>query len=247
MKEIMENYIATGFNEIYWKRWGVSWIASLREFAEYKGDILVVNFGLSISTRKKLAELGVTILPGGYEANFRVGILNAISEFAEKHSGIFAVWDADVYFQDNIDEIFDLAKDQLVITDNVGFYAGTSKDLASFKEIQNLISFIQQENHFAHEYLPYFPQARKIGNTWNFTEVTKLQDDGKFTFNNEIQKVIHPAGPIKDFLPGRKIAFWERHKDVFKKYSDGNYYTSNRRLVSKNDCTSENIDIQSIE
>jgi len=204
----MDHYVVTGFDESYWNHWGESWIISLNELAKFDGNILVVDFGLTNSTKNKLVEMGAYIL-AGKPGNMRAETLRVIGDFSTRYPGIYAIWDADVYFQKPIDEIFELAKDQLVITDNIGFLAGHQRDLVWLCEAQEMVSFIYGDV-FIFDYLKSFPQKYlKINNTWNFTDVAKIIDD---------QKVIHPQGKIKLFLTAKNILFWERYQELYRKH-----------------------------
>lgn len=223
----MDRYVVTGFNEYYWHQWGVSWIASLKELAKFDENILVVDFGLSQITKNKLIEYGAYLLPG-VGSDFRVGIFNAILDFSKKYPGIFAIWDADVYFQSNIIEIFGQAKNNLLITKNPGFYAGTHEHIQTLSKIQTLVSHIQNA-HFFDCLKNYFPQLYlEVDDSWNFTDVAQNIDD---------KKVIHPTGDIKKMFNNQNIAFWERHKDIYNKYA-GTYGV--KRLL-KFGCSSNKI------
>lgn len=224
-----KNYVVTGFDNDYWNQWGSSFIASLKELAKYKGEIVVVSFGLSKFIQDKLINYGIQVIQGN-------DTFQSISEFASQNAGIYAVWDADVYFQDNIDEIFELATNQIVVTENYGFYAASSEKFLFLQEVQKMISFLGKIDTDFYDYLSHYcPQIKKIGNTWNYTDVVKLQDfEGKLCINEVCQKVIHPSGVIKKFLTGKNIAFLERYPEIHAEYSAIITRTS-RKLVTKKD------------
>lgn len=202
----MDRYVVTGFDDNYWPSWGSSWILSLKEFAKFNDNILVVDLGLSQSAKAKLSDFGAYVLPA--KGKGRLGIFRTISDFAADYPGIFAVWDADVYFQKPIDEIFELARHKIAITENPGFYAVSGQSFPWLREMQDMLSFIFRNDIFFHESLKnHFLSCREIiDNTWNFIDVSRSLED---------QKVIHPSGKIKSLLPGRDILFWERHKELF--------------------------------
>jgi hypothetical protein len=82
--------------------------------------------------------------------------------------------------------------------------------------------------------LHYFDKfTTPIDNTWNFTDVTHLKDvNGLLTYKEQVQKVIHPSGPIKPFLDDRNLVFWERHKDFYQKFIEKKK-SGSRKLVTK--------------
>lgn len=222
----MDHYVVTGFDEPYWNYWGESWIISLIELAKFDGNILIVDLGLSTSIKKKLTDFGAYFLPGETECqNKRASILRSVTDFSIKYPGIYAVWDADVYFQKSVDEVFDLARDQIVITENTGFYAGQDKDLVWLRETQEMISSLYGEVFVCDFLKQSFPQKVSIlDDTWNFTNVTSELDN---------QNVIHPTGRIKSLLTGKNILFWERHHELYEKHSVVKHM--NRKLVKKTD------------
>lgn len=221
----MDHYVVTGFDELNWSSWGESWIISLKELAKFEDNILVVDFGLTTQIKKKLADFGVYLLPGDNTKNKQSAILQATAEFAAKYPGIFAIWNADVYFQHPIDEIFSLTKEKIAITNDNGFYAACHDDLIWLREIQEATSFVCGDV-FVFEYLKQFFQHRYIivDETWNFTNVTKLH-------SLAIQKVIHPLDDIKPLLVNKGVLFWERYKDLYDKHCVVKHV--GRKLVKK--------------
>lgn len=218
----MDRYVVTGFDDGYWMNWGASWIISLKELAKFDENILVVDLGISQPVKKKLAELGAYVLHGNGNGKGRQGIFQSISEFAVKYPGIFAVWDADVYFQSPIDSIFDLAKDKIAITSNPGFYACHGSNFQWLKDLQDMNLFMREDTFFYDILKTNFIHRRDIvDDTWNYTDVSKA------AFSE--QKVIHPSGKIKSLCHGKNVLFWERHKQLF----DDNFATKHmgRKLV----------------
>lgn len=215
----MKNYVVTGFNEEYWNLWGASWLISLLEFAKYDPNlIVVVGFNLSANTKSKIIDTGVMLLPGVYSGDIRCDTMRAITDFAKKEVAIFAYWDADVYFQEDISEIFKIAKDDLVVSANrsPGFLAGPSYQWMCVQDVLNMMNFMNDKGSLHECLLNHFTKfIVKTNNTWNFTDIPHLKDvDGKLTHKDQVQKVIHPTGQIKRTLNNKNIFFWERHKDL---------------------------------
>jgi hypothetical protein len=242
----MRKYVVTGFDERYWQTWGASWLISLKEMAHHDPDnVVVVGFELSQPTKTKLLESGVTLLAGkpkwkrpSNAPSLRPEIFRCISDLAMGHfssePGIYAYWDADVFFQEDISEVFDLAKDNLVVTSNrnPGFLAGPHFQWSHLRDIQNIMSYFGDTNEVHSCLLGYFEKfVTYIDPTWNFTDIPRLKDvDDKLTCDGKVQKAIHLSGPIKMFLPNRGLVFWERHKDLYQKFMKKK---SSRKLVAK--------------
>jgi len=232
----MKNYVVTGFDEEYWHLWGASWLVSLLELAKHDPEhIVVIGYNLSSSTKNKILNTGVMLFPGISSGNIQTDTLRAITEFSRKEAAIFSYWDADAYFQDDISEIFNIAKDDLIVSSNrsPGFLAGPSYQWMCVQDILNIMSFMNDKGS-VHECLStHFSNfITKTDNTWNFTDIPHLKDvDGKLTYKGQVQKVVHPTGQIKRTLNNRNIFFWERHKDLHQ--SMGRRKTGVRKLVTK--------------
>lgn len=232
----MRKYVVTGFDERYWQTWGASWLISLKEMAHHDPDhIVVVGWGLSQPTKTKLLEAGVMLIPGNPTWNYRSEILRCVSELAAGEPGIYAYWDADTFFQEDISEIFDLAKDNFVVTSNrnPGFLAGPHNQWIYLRDIQNIMSYFGDTSEVHSCVLSYFDKfVTTIDSTWNFTDAPRLKDiDGKLAYEGKTQKVIHLSGPIKMYLTNRDLVFWERHKDLFQKFMEKK--KGSRKLVTK--------------
>lgn len=201
----------------------MAWLASLQKLAEYKDNIIVVGFNLTQITQNKLADANVTLIPSFAQSNYRHHTLLEISQYAKNNEGIFAYWDADVYFQDSIDPIFDLAKDNFVATvnSNLGFLAGPDYLWKTISKINSLMQFTDDKRDLFICVLNYFEKFfTHVNNTWNFTDVANLSDIQGLSYKGILQKVIHPSGIIKTMLANKNILFQERHPEynsLFKK------------------------------
>lgn len=216
--------VFTGFNENYWHLWGMSWLTSLQKIAQYKGDIFVVGFNLTEITQQKLVNAGVNLINSTADSNYRQNTLLEINRFAKNKDGVFVYWDADAYFQEPIDSIFDLAKETLVITtnSNLGFIAGPANQWQIFEKMNSLMASFNDERNLFTSVLVYFDGLfNRIDDTWNFTNIGNLKDlNGKLIYKDKVQKVIHLSGFIKDCLNNKNILFQERYKEynsLFKK------------------------------
>jgi hypothetical protein len=217
----MENYIVTGFNEESWRLWGVSWLVSIKELAKFDTKkVIIVGFGLSFNTKNKITDTGATLLTGDFSTDIRNGTIKVITDLAKKSSAIFAYWDVDVFFQTDISEIFEIAKNDLVVSANKskGFLAGPSNRWSHISNILNIMCFFDDKRDFYDCLISNFKNfIVEVDSTWNFTDIPHLKDvDGYLTYKNQIQKVIHPTEEIKNVLSNRNILFWERYKDLYQ-------------------------------
>jgi hypothetical protein len=237
----MNNYIVTGFDEAYWERWGASWLISLKEIANYNGEVIVVGFNLSQSTKNKLLEHKVNCIQGVYSGNYRNDIFKCIAEFAKTNCGKFVYWDADVYFQENIDDIFDLIHDDFLITANVGFLAGSSGRWTKILDIYSMFLLAKSNDDIFQCLVKHFSNfIFKIENCWNFADIPNLKDlNKKLVIKDKIQKVIHPCGSVKNVLDGRNILFWEREKDLYRQFFEKK--TSRKLVFNKKSVVNNNI------
>ena len=207
------NYVITGFDSSYWN-WGMSWLTSLSSKHD-PSHTIVIDCNLNYNIKKKISDMGVKLIPCEYQYNdIKSSILFTIINFSKKTSGIFAHWDADVFFQDDISDIFELSKNGLIVSrnNNSGFISGPSSEWSELLDIQNIINFAGDKNNFCDCLIEHFGQLiSKVDNTWNFIELPELKNiDGKLYFENKLQKVIHPSGVIKDYLLGSNIDCWEK-------------------------------------
>lgn len=233
----MNNYAITGFDDNYWNLWGASWIISLRELAGFNPEnTVVVDFDLSTNTKSKILDTGVILIPGTiHSRDLRCDTMRAIVDLAKKEDAIFAYWDADAYFQEDIDEIFQIAKNDLVVSSNRihGFLAGSSHQWMCVENILNIMSFMNDKGSFHECLINHFEKfILKTSNSWNFTDIPHLKDiDGKLTYQGQVQKVVHLTGPIKRTLGNRNIFFWNRYENLYLS-KDGNKNVT-RKLMPK--------------
>lgn len=235
----MDNYVITGFNEKYWHLWGESWLISLSKIAKHNiENIIIIGFDLPERIKEKIIATGVVLINRKTSGLIQSETLKAIAGFSKKESGIFAYWDADVYFQDNINDVFNLAKNDLIVSENCnsGFIAGTNQHWLHLNDLFNTMDFIGHKETLFQCLIANFKSSIKVldNNIFNFTDMTLLKDiDGKLTYNEEVQKVVHPSGKIKDFLQNRNLLFWERHKDLYQDFSERKNNFKPRKLIKK--------------
>lgn len=201
----MSSFVVTGFNEEY-ANYGLSWLISLRNLAQYQGDITIFGYDLSTVTKATVRKFDVNLVEHPNCINIRNDVLSKIKNV----SGKIAFWDADVWFQDKIDEIFDI--DEIAVTESQGFfYASKWKflgEIIEFSTRNNLnLDFSKQFNYC----------CKTLDSTWNYTNIIDLKNNETLTSQNSTVKVVHPSGKIKNHLDNLNILFWERHKELFLK------------------------------
>jgi len=215
----MFNYVITGFDEKYWKLWGESWIISLKELAEFDlSNTKIIGYDLSENTKQKILSFGVHFVESKSTKNFRFETIKTICKlFKDQEEINFAYWDADVYFQKNIDEIFK-SGNKLLATKNCGFIGGNSYSIKILDEILKIIELTAQEKYFNENLINYFSSlVQFVDSKYNFRNV-KIDD----------QFVIHP-NRIKD-LTHRNVLFWEKHKTLYSKYTQKRSLVPNLKL-----------------
>lgn len=209
--------VVTGFNEKYWPVWGSSWLISLKELAKYSGPIVIVGYNLSPQTSKNIKNQNVKLVTGKYTGNYRADTFRHISELEGE---VFAYWDADAYFQKDISEILEKAKNEFLISNKPGFLAGSKKNWQSLRDIQKIVNFMGDVDPYKYLTDYYSNALTKVEDTFNFVDVTKL--------SNNDPHVVHPHGPIKNMLFNRNILFSEKHKELIQKKN-----STSRKLLLK--------------
>ena len=107
--------IVVYFDETSWSKWGISWTASLNLLARFQGNVIVIDFGLSNKTLKFFEKLNYTIIPREKKYDlYELDFFHTVSNYAYKNQGFYATWNNNCYFQNNIDEIFNLSNNKLL-------------------------------------------------------------------------------------------------------------------------------------
>lgn len=85
----------------------VPWLGSLVSVARWQGQIVVFDYGLSEEHAQLLRDLGVLVEPVPQRHFVNLDRFLHLASFAEANAGLIAQWDADVWFADTIDPLFD--------------------------------------------------------------------------------------------------------------------------------------------
>jgi hypothetical protein len=233
----MSNHVFTGLNEKYWDHFGSSWIYTLREVAKYQGEIIVVDCGLHGLSKKKILEKGAKIITGSEANDIRIETIKQVSKYAKENKGKFVYWDADVFFEENIDKIFEEINEKILLTENgnPGFIAGPHYQWAFVEDIMNFMQTAKQPITSPAVFkclIDHFEKfIRHISNTWNFTGLSQIESK-KLEIEGEKPKVIHPTGSLKPLLEGKGFLFHDRKNDGYLKFIDGKTVTL-RKLIKK--------------
>jgi hypothetical protein len=216
------NFIFTALNEKYYKLYAIPWIFSLRQIANFQGQVIIIDFGLSESSKNELSKFNVVFIGGDQQIkkHFRFHALKIIAMFAEYNQGKIAWWDIDAYFQDNIDSLFEKDNDKFYVTKNLdfGFLYGSSNCWKSVSFVDNVISFFDEptDKSFHEYFLNFSDKVELIANEWNFIDIFSLEDiDGKLFYKKIAPKVVHPSGYLKTFWDQHKFSLFEKHKEIF--------------------------------
>lgn len=219
----MSNYVVTGLSEEYWHHWGESWIISLKELGRHDlSKAIIFDFGLSASSLNKIKKFNVNIIPAQFRHDIRSDSLIAIADLKKEEKDIFAYWDVDCYFNDEIQSIFDLVDNNFLVTKNhdAGFIAGNSSQWRYISDIHNFNTFLNDPNHLYNFLLNYLRKfTLEISNEWNHTDIPSL------FYNNLKPKVVHPVGSMKKSLVGKNLLFWEKHQDLYNQFSNKRFKT----------------------
>lgn len=115
----MKKYVVTYANLPAWKSWGASWAASLKQFANFDGQAIVLFRGKEQLPKRivdKLAQVNINIIPVSENTkdpmDFVSSLCNVIHELDEE--GVYVYWGVDSYFENSINEIFDEAANKMV-------------------------------------------------------------------------------------------------------------------------------------
>lgn len=233
----MSNYVFTGLDENYWTHWGSSWIYSLREVAKYGQEIVVVDCGLSDSSRKKIVEKNATIIKNEENGEIRLRTIKEISKYAKSNKGNFVYWDADVFFEECIDDIFKEIKDRIVFSENknIGFVAGPYYQWVFLEDVYSYTNLAKQNPRSQILFNCVLNNFEKfttyVSNTWNFTDL-KIINDKNLEVDGGKPKVIHPTGLIKFSLENKGFLFHERKNEEYLKFIE-NKTVNFRKLIKK--------------
>lgn len=234
----MERYLVTGSNTVFWNSWGLSWLASLKEFANYNGKVLIVHKGdFSPNLLEKIRKhVNATAIPTpGISEKARLDVYAAVAEYSRTQPGVYVYYDLDVYFQDSLEELFAAAANNIVLckNKNPGMLGGSHESWQLIQNVLNLLSLTNpqaNENTLVQCLSDHFARfVETQDNIWNFAAIPNLKAMGdKLGSKSQTAKVVHPSGEIKNVIVGRSILFSERHPALF------NHWTSvfNSRNVS---------------
>lgn len=231
------NYVVTALDQRYWSPWGISWIASLRELAQTKANLIVLDCGLRSEVIFKLKEERIRVISIPVTHSIRDSGVNIMAQLAVEQGGNWAFFDADCWFQRSIDDLWSHLNEKLVISvgANVGFVAGKAHAWAQYLNAQQCLAFLN-ENDGLINYMRFFVHERQeISQTWNCTQVYRLKDvEGWLSLGNEPMNVIHPTGSFKSSAVNRNLLFQERYPDLFGQYqyrSHSNTFSPRKRLI----------------
>ena len=227
------NFIVTGMNDQYWNPWGISWIASLKELSQTSCKIIVVDFGLNNYTKKKLNEIDVLVQKENHTSNIRNATLSSIINLSKNLDGNIAYFDADCWFQEKIDHVFDLIEDKMIMVknNNPGFLAGSNKAWQKFDIVNKITSVMKDENKVECMVKYFASDVKFIDDKFNCINVPDLKDNnGLLSLHEEVQTVIHPTGILKKLALRKNLMFYERYSDIFKSYEISNKIKLSRKL-----------------
>jgi len=215
------NYLCTALDKRYWDPWGVCWLASLREIALTQAKLLVFDYGLTTAATDLLQSQGVEVIKRNLRYVHRFDALSLMIELSKNSDDKFAYYDADVWFQNTPDAIFDYIDDQIVLckNKNLGFYAFNKHCLNNFSYFCTISQFLREDKVFEKFVSCYDSCLRTIDNKFNCIELPNLVDiKGELCIDETPQVAIHPFNRLKGMSLKKNLLFQERYYDLYKKY-----------------------------
>ena len=223
----MQRCIVTSFDKQYWQDWGASWVASLKELAKYKGKVIIINLGdLPFGALGRLKELGFNVIPA--VRRFDRPPLDrfvTLGLYARDNPGYYAYWEADAYFQADVDGVFEGSRlactiDRSNLPGNrfhAGFLSGPSP---AWEVFGNFLTFAADfgntsDQDILNDYCRCFGRLVDVADDhWNCTDLANLKWRDGFYLGETLAKVVHPAGPFKQMSDGRQYLFSEKYKNL---------------------------------
>lgn len=225
----MEKYVVTGYTPSFWNNWGLSWLASLKESGTDAKVIIAYSGELPEAVHDALTVHGVILIPvasGGNEWDVRFQTWTAIAYHAGMHPGVYAFWDGDVFFQEDVSEIFELAAAKMVVCQNLnpGMIAAPGHVwnffLDFYKAADGISPGIASVDVLGSFALHFSRLVSVLDNTWNFTSIPTLKLGEKLTHKDAPVKVVHPTGHIKNLPEFRPFMYASRCPTVFERWGN---------------------------
>ena len=214
------NFVVTGFTQKYWNPWGGCWLASLKLLANTEAQPVIVDFGLSKRVVKLLDKHGVVVLKNNSDQNFRVETMRQMLSLSQSDDDKFIYFDADVWFQDSFDGLFDLLEDKLVAAENrnLGMIAGTRLAWKKFEFIYKIAKFLNDPLIF--ECFSHFENySTTVDNIFNWTAMADLSEEqGKLSCKGITPCVLHNTGGFKKFSYQKKLLFCDKYTEECKNF-----------------------------
>ncbi len=226
------NFIVTAFNDDYWNPHGISWIASLCEFSKTSATPVVLNLGLNEKIVEHIQQYGVVVYAPDNIPLCRNDVFLTVAELSSNLNGKYLYFDADVWFQESIEKIFDLIDNKICISKNKneGFVAGNQDAWKFFTEIHSQTKFFNDGKTIDCIYNYYGKNLKEISDQYNCINIANLEDKNKKLWDqNQLARVIHPTGDFKILSKGKKLLFHERYPELFSKY----YYYPSKHKIKK--------------
>ena len=230
----MSNCVFTGLDEEYWRKWGSSWVYTLREVAGYKGNAIIIDCGLSSSSISKIEEKNISLIKSETSGGAKIKSLMAIADYSKKNKGNFVYWDADVFFESAIDEVFSQIGNKIILSKNmnIGFIGAPSYHWVF---IEDLVKFVRltKKSRSVEDLLTtdFSGFVEYVSNTWNFIDLHRLEDS-RLQVDGKKPIAIHPTGLLKSSLAHKKFLFHEREDAGYLSFID-NISKISKKLIKR--------------
>ena len=128
-------------------------LGSLISVAGWRGRIAVFDYGLSAARVARLRELGIHVEPVEQQHLLMVDRFIHLTQFAKQNEGVIGMWDADVWFTEAVDDLFDTYREKhggrLLCNWDAGFQTSCydpAHDLATRKRIDRVLLPLLREH-----------------------------------------------------------------------------------------------------
>lgn len=185
--------IITAFDEVYFQRFGVGWLSSLREIGKYEGSIVAVAFSFGMNgSVDKMRSMGVDIVHVKTCEDMRSRAVEIVLDMQRSNPGTYAYFDIDGHFEGDINPLFDISSDsELLVSENgnLGMVCGDEKAwdrLGEYRKFESFCGFRHSIGNFAN--MNRF--VKVVPNKWNHINPARVSEEPDARF-------VHYSGQMK--------------------------------------------------
>ena len=215
----LNQFLISSFDESYFYRYGVSWIASLKEISNFKGVVVLIAFDFK---NQKIIDVlksnDLLVIQKDNVVEKREEVFDIISDLQEHSEGMYAYFDIDGYFDDNIQDLYDIdASDYLLVAgdSNMGFCAGKNDAWKFYKDYRKFENFLNFNRSLA-DFVEYNKHIVQIDYVWNCTEPNRIPIETKAKFVHYSYSIKQTADDIAEI----EFSFQKKYPEHFNKWQN---------------------------